>query len=522
MFRSRTDDREKVHEKARRLAASGEFRKAISTLQGYVAGHPSDDRTLIKLADLQRRCGEDAEAVAALSRAADLYSARGFALKAAAALRQAAAIAPEDLALLERLGNVNAELGMAREAALCLNQVTGALALTGDRARLVALRRRILDLLPGDIAAVIRLVDVLTEPGDRDEAVRLLEQAAGTQGDPAQVEVWILLQERLADLQPENHFRAKALARVLLSRGAPKSALARLKPCLAASPRDVETLSLLAQAFEALGLVAKAGAACREIAHAHQRAGHVAEQRAAWEKVRALLPDDAEAAAALAPPEPPLQDPSTTLADELAEADFLAEQKVVTEARALLVRLRERFPLEPSVAVRLEALDVESVQTADLLEEDVELILFEEVSGDSTTAILDRIPPDRSLRIADSVTHRDLAVAFLEMERYAEALAELEKAIDADPFSEGACLALAGRCHLARGAPRDAADSYRRALASTTLSFEAAAAVHYELAEALEATGASTDSLAHFGEAARLEPGFREVSGRIAALSGPG
>jgi tetratricopeptide (TPR) repeat protein len=105
------------------------------------------------------------------------------------------------------------------------------------------------------------------------------------------------------------------------------------------------------------------------------------------------------------------------------------------------------------------------------------------------------------------------------MERHDEALRELEKAIAADPFSEGACLALAGRCHLAREAHGEAVDAYRRALASTTLSYEAATAVHYELAEALEALGARTDSLAHFGEAARLEPGFREVSDRIAALS---
>ena len=141
--------------------------------------------------------------------------------------------------------------------------------------------------------------------------------------------------------------------------------------------------------------------------------------------------------------------------------------------------------------------------------------------GYSTTAILARIPADRALRLAERLTHRDLAVAFLEMERFDEALAELEEAIATDPFSEGACLALAGRCHLARGAPQEAAAAYRRALASTTLSFEAATAVHYELAEALEATGARTDSLAHFGEAARLEPHYREVSARIAALVGP-
>jgi len=519
MFRSRrTDDREKILEKARRLTSRGEARKAISLLKAHVEGHPADERTLIKLADLHRRCGDDAEAVAALSLAADLYAGRGFALKAGAVLRQAAAIVPGDLGLLERLAGVNAELGMAREAALCLNQVTEAIALSGDRVRLVALRRRILELLPEDVGAVVRLVDVLSEAGEREEAVRLLETAAASHGEPAQVELWILLQERLVALQPGNLHRAKLLARTLLARGSPRRALGHLKGCFAAEPRSVETLSLLAHAFEALGLLPKAGAAWREIAHAHQRAGQFAEALAAWKRVRELLPGDAEAGAALAPPELPPPDPSATFVHELAEADFFVGQGIVTEARSLLVRLRERFPGTPEIAERLAALDAESVITADLLEEDVELVLFEEGPRDSTTAILDRIPADRALLVAESATHRDLAVAFVEMERYDEALGELEKAIAADPFSEGACLALAGRCHLVRGAPRDAVDAYRRALASTTLSYEAASAVHYELAAALEATGALTESLAHRGEARRLEPAYREVSDRIAAL----
>lgn len=517
----RPEDREKLHEKARRLSARGEVRKAVSLLRDYVALHPEDDRTLIRLADLHRRCGDDGEAVAALSRAAELYAARGFALKAAAALRQAAAIVPGDLALLERLGEANAQLGMAREAALCLNQVTQVVALTGDRARLLQLRRRILELMPGDAGAVIRLVDVLVDAGERDEAIQLLERAAEARREPAQLELWILLQERLADLQPSDTGRAKELARALLQRGASKRALSRLKLCVAAGHRDPDTLALLAQAFEALGLVGKAGAAWREIAHAHQRAGLVVELRDAWEKVLRLLPGDAEATRALAPPEPPPSHPPASLADELAEADFYAGQGIVTEARTLLLRLRERFPDAAQVAERLEALDAKTIDVELLEEEDVELVLFEEVARDSTTAILDRIPADRALLVAESATHRDLAVAFLEMERHDEALRELEKAIAADPFSEGACLALTGRCHLARGAHAEAADAYRRALASTTLSYEAATAVHYELAEALEAVGARTDSLAHFGEAARLEPGFREVSERIAALQRP-
>jgi tetratricopeptide (TPR) repeat protein len=404
MFLHRTaHDREKTHEKARRHAAKGDLDRAISTLTSWLGGDSDDDRTLLKLADLHRRNGDDAAAASAFAQAAELYSAHGFALKAAASLRQAAALAPDDLSILERLGELNAELGLAREAAILLEQAAAAVAETGDRARLLGLRRRILLLLPADAGAVIRLADLLVEGGEREEPRRLLEQAAEALREPGQLEVWLLVQERLAALEPENLERAKELARMLLYHASPRRALAWLKACLAADPADVETLALLARCFEALGLVPKAAASWREIARLHQRAGRGDFAKAAWEKVVELLPGDVEAAAALAPPELPARDPSATLADELAEADFLAEHGAADDARAMLLRLREHFPDSEELAGRLLALDVETVDLVDLIDDDDEELFFFE-RRDSTTAILDRAAPQDPAVSAPGVT----------------------------------------------------------------------------------------------------------------------
>lgn len=514
----RRDSPAKALDRANRLALKGDLPKAISLLEQHLASHADDDRALLKLGDLLRKTGDGSAAASAFSRAADLYAPRGFALKAAASLRQAVSVLPTDLALRERLAELNAELGLARDAARGLEEVAAAVALAGDRPRLLALRRRILSLLPGDVAATLRLADLLAEDGQREQAVALLEEAAsGQQGSPRS-ELWLLLQERLCTLQPGNTERARDLARAFLSTGSPRRALARLKLLFAAAPSDVEVLQLLAQAFTAIGQHSKAGAAWRELAHALLRAGRAPETRAAWEKVLEFIPGDAEATTAVAPPPLPERKAGTTLDEELAEADFLAAHDGELEARAVLLRLRGLFPDSSAVRERLEALDIEEVAPEELIEE--EPLVQEEESRDSTTAILDRVPPDRVPRVEEGAMHRDLAVAFLEMERYDEALGELAKAVAVDPPREHACLALAGRCHLARGAPRDAVDAYRRALASTTLPFEAAAAIHYELGEALETLGEEKEALAHFREAEGLEPGFRAVGRRIAGLGG--
>ena len=96
----------------------------------------------------------------------------------------------------------------------------------------------------------------------------------------------------------------------------PCRSVSTLKPCFAADPSDVEVLSLLAQAFLAIGQVTKAGASWREIAHAHQRAGRAAELKAAWERVRELLPGDAEL------PMPELPGPPLKLAELYVGTDL--------------------------------------------------------------------------------------------------------------------------------------------------------------------------------------------------------
>lgn len=455
MFLHRSvDDREKAHEKARRQAAKGDLARAIATLAGWLGGDATDDRTLLKLADLHRRAGDDGAAARAFARAADLYSARGFALKAAASLRQAVALAPDDLSLLERLGEVNAELGLVREAAVLLEQVAAAVAATGDRARLLQLRRRILLLLPADAGAVIRLADLLVEAGEREEPLRLLEQVSAPLREHGQLEVWFVVQERRVALRPDDRELARELARMLLYHASPKRALLRLKDCLAADPGDVETLALVARAFESLSLVPKAAAAWREIARVHRRAGRDGAAKEAWEKVLELAPRDAEATTALAPPELAPRDPSATLDDELAEAAFLAEHGAVVDARAMLLRLRDLFPGSRELAALLERLDVETLAPGNLIEDDdEELFFFEGSARDATTAILDRLPPDLAPRVAESASHRDLAAAFAEMERYEEALAELERAIASDPERAEECRPLAERCRRALAAP---------------------------------------------------------------------
>ncbi len=501
----RGEGREQVLERAQAHAQRGAVGRAIAVLDEYLAAQPHDERVLLKLADLRRRVNDDAGAAAAFSRTATLYAARGFSAKVAAVLQQALALTPDDLALVERLADVKIELTLPREAAQLLDRLADAAAKSGDKPRALALRRRIHELLPGDAAAVVRLADALVALGSRGEAIALLEKASEPLREPAKQELWLVLQERLSDLLPEDHDRTRELCRAFLARGAPKRALARLRPCIAARPEDVGALTLLAQAFEALGQGEHEVSAWREIARAHQRAGRTPDSQAAWMRVRELAPADPEAAAALPRPELPPRSPTATLAEELAEADFLEAQGLTDEARAILERLQGIYPDEAAIAERLEALDVEKIPVSELIPHDEEEA-FGEVT--STTDILERAAATATPTEGEGATHRDLAAAYLEIDKFEEALAEVEKALAADPAHAGPSHLLAGRCHLARGAPQVAIEAYRRALDSSGLSFEDAAEVLCELGHSYELVGEREEALRCFEEAKRLEPSF--------------
>jgi len=515
---ARGESRDKVIERAQAFAQRGAVGRAIATVEEFLASQPDDDRMLVRLADLRRRVNDDAGAAEAFAKAAAVYAARGFSAKVAAVLHQALALAPEDLTLVERLAVAKAELSLPREAAQLLERLADAATQAGDGLRVLGLRRRIHELLPSDAASAVRLADALVETGARHEAISLLEEAAPPLREAGKQELWLLLQERLADLRPDDHARAREIGKVLISRGAPKRALTRLKPCVAADPDDVEALTLLAQAFDALGLDEKVVTTWRGIAKAHQRAGRTGDAQAAWLHVRELAPADPEATAALPRPELPPRSPTATLPEDLAEAEFFETQGLVDEARAILRRLQAIYPDEAGIAERLEALDVEKISVSELIPSEEEELT--EPSRESTTDILERAAAKETPTASEAATHRDLASAFLEIDRFDDALAEVERALAIDPGSAGASHLVAGRCHLARGAPQEAIEAYRRALDSKGLSFENAADVLCELGHSYELVGEREEALRCFEEAKRLEPSLEGEEGLLGVATG--
>jgi tetratricopeptide (TPR) repeat protein len=119
---------------------------------------------------------------------------------------------------------------------------------------------------------------------------------------------------------------------------------------------------------------------------------------------------------------------------------------------------------------------------------------------------------------ADSATHYDLGVAYKEMGLIAEAIAEFEAAAR-DPHRECMCYAMMGLIYLEQNDLERSSDSYIKALGAQSKTVEQEMSLYFDLGTVYEMKNAKKEALYYFQKIARRDPGYRDVSDRIAALT---
>ncbi len=145
----------------------------------------------------------------------------------------------------------------------------------------------------------IKYAEALSRAGRTQEAADEFQQGAHLLKDQGRLDDYIKVAERLLYHRSNDVRVAKELAGTYISRRDPKRALAKLQICFKADPRDVSTLSLLAEAFLMLSQTDKAISVYREIARIHREAHRPQERMSALHRIVALNPNDKEALAAL-------------------------------------------------------------------------------------------------------------------------------------------------------------------------------------------------------------------------------
>ncbi|NOJ78618.1 tetratricopeptide repeat protein [Myxococcus xanthus] len=294
-------DKNKIIEAAAKLVAKGAYDKAIKEYQKVLEVDPKDIRVLQKMGELYQKKNDNPQAAHFFTKVAESYSSDGFFLKAVALYKQVLKLNPNLLEVNLKLAELHQQLGLMSEAMAYFQIVANHYDKAGDTKSSLDTLKKMVDLDPENVASKIKLAELYARENMPREAAQEFKRAAEYLKRNSRADDWLRVAERLSALEPDNLPLSKELATSYLQRGDQKRALAKLQVCFKADGRDVETLTLLAQAFQGLGQTSKTISVYKELAKIHQERGRVTEAEAVWTQIEVLDPEDPDLVARRAP-----------------------------------------------------------------------------------------------------------------------------------------------------------------------------------------------------------------------------
>jgi tetratricopeptide (TPR) repeat protein len=295
-------DREKTLQAAQKFVEKRKYDRAILEYQKVVQQEPNDARTLLRIGDLQSRMGAHAEAIATYDRVALYYAGRGFSLKAVAVLKQigelierhAPQLGDQYGHVLPKLAQIYAELGLINDALATYDRVARRLQDRGRDRDAVEIIRRMVSLDRANALPYLRLAEALCRVTRVDEAIEHFWNAAQLLTQQGRPDDALKVLERILHFRQDPRI-ARVAAQLYLTkatREAGMQALARLQLCFEADPKDLETLALLAQAFDVIGQSSKGVEVYKEMVRIAFESGQKELHERYLQHLLRVAPDD--------------------------------------------------------------------------------------------------------------------------------------------------------------------------------------------------------------------------------------
>jgi len=258
-------DRDKVLRAAQKFVEGKRWDKAIAEFQRLIAEDPKDVRILLKIGDCHLRLEQYAEAIETYELVARIYleqtdDKQPEPLKAIRVYRQILEIidkrAPKLMErfgwVLPRLAELYTHLGLTSDAASTYDDIANRLHKAGKDRESIDPLKKVIDLDPHNPVARLRLAEAYSRIKDTPSAIQQLGQASEVLLKLGRRDDALKVVERLLGIKAEGKY-AKVAARMYLERGQANdamTALAKLQISFKENPKDLETLRLLARAFD--------------------------------------------------------------------------------------------------------------------------------------------------------------------------------------------------------------------------------------------------------------------------------
>jgi tetratricopeptide (TPR) repeat protein len=520
-------NKEKVIAAAQKFVEKGQYDKAIKEYLKVVQDDPKDIRIWLKVGDLYAKKGQNPEAVETYEKVAGTYSEQGFYLKAVAVYKQILKLEPRKVDVNLRLAELYKQLGLLSDAMQQFELASQFFSKEGRTRESLDALKHMVEMEPENVASRIKLAEGYSKEGMAQQAIDEFRRAADQLKLQNRTDDYIKVAERLAWHKPDDHDMAKELATLYIRRQDPRRALAKLQVCFKADPRDVVTLELLAESFQALGQHQKTLSVLKELAKVLHENRAIDQRDAVYKRILELEPDDTEAKQALG---------MGKRRDSSAVAEFSAkrpteylqaiehhEDEISAEIdeEALRAQHEQEVDADAPLEVEEEPSGVDLLEDAVAVEEEIEIGdgdrgIDEQPISAQTGEEPAEIGESLDEEIARTLTETDV---FIKYGLHDKAFEHLQKVFDRDPGNVQAHEKLK-ELHVAAGRTSDAVQELLW-LAEATREERAEDAAQY-LREALdlEPTNARARALLDdvTGDAAAPEPLRPEIAEAVDEL----
>lgn len=294
-------NKDKVMDAARKFVDKGQIDKAVKEYLRIVHEDPKDVRVWLKIGDLYAKKGGKQDAIETYLKVARFYHEQGFVQKAVAVYKQVLKLDPRLVDVILKLAELYRQIGQMTEAMQHFESVAAHFHREGNTRDALATVKKLVDLDPENIATRIKLAELYSKEGILEDAANEFSVACDQLRRQGRQDDFIKVAERLLWHKPDNQSLNRELAALYLRRNDPRRALQKLQACFKADPRDVETLGLLAQAFQALDQKAKTVSVLKELARIHNENKQRDRATEVFHKILEFVPNDPDALQFLGP-----------------------------------------------------------------------------------------------------------------------------------------------------------------------------------------------------------------------------
>ncbi len=295
-------NKNKVMDTARKYVEKGQTDRAIKEYLKVVDHDPKDVRVWLKIGDLYAKKGAKAEATETYLKVAKFYGEQGFYLKAVAVYKQILRLDPRMVEVNLKLAELYRQLGLLSDAMQHFERVAAHFHREGKTQEALATIRQLVDLDPDNVATRIKLAELYSKEEMNDEAIQEFRHACDYLRSHSRQDDFLKVAERLLWHDSNDIPLNRELSTLYLRRNEARRALQKLQVCFKADPRDVETLALLAQAFQALDQKSKTVSVLKELARVFTENGQTTQAEDVHRKILMFAPDDPDSREVLGEP----------------------------------------------------------------------------------------------------------------------------------------------------------------------------------------------------------------------------